>query len=213
MANKEPNKSAEEKIKAAARKLFIQKGFAGTRTREIADEAGINLALLNYYFGGKQNLFNIIMEETLLDFLGVVSTHFHNADTTLEEKMQHLSKAYIEFLLERPELPIFILSELRNQKKDFFTKVAGKLNLQESMFFEQIKTKYGNSKTDMKTDMKTENHVLLNLISMIMFPILGAPVVKLMLDMDDKEYMAQIKMREEWIPKWIGNMFSKYEKD
>lgn len=209
MAKKNLNQSAEEKIKAAARKLFIQKGFAATRTREIADEAGINLALLNYYFRGKQNLFNIIMEETLLGFLGVVSTHFHNPDTTLEEKIQQLSKAYIGFLLERPDLPIFILSELRNQKKEFFTKVSGKLNLKDSTFFAQIKAKYGHS----KSSIKTENHVLLNLISMIMFPILGAPVVKLMLDMDDKDYMAQIKMREEWIPKWIDNMFSTTEID
>ncbi len=208
MAKKERNDSAEEKIKIAARKLFIKKGFAATRTREIADEAGINLALLNYYFRGKQNLFNIIMEETMLGFLGVVSTHFHNPDTTLEEKMQQVSNAYIEFLLERPDLPIFILSELRNQKKEFFAKVAGKLNLQKSVFFQQIKASYGNS----EKSMKLENHVLMNLISMIMFPILGAPVVKLMLGMDDAEYTSQIKKREELIPKWIGNMFLTDEK-
>ena len=42
--------STEEKIKEAAQKVFIKKGYAATRTRDIADEAGINLALLNYYF-------------------------------------------------------------------------------------------------------------------------------------------------------------------
>lgn len=209
MAKKKTDETAEEKIKAAARKLFIQKGFAATRTREIADEAGINLALLNYYFGGKQNLFNLIMEETLLGFLEVVSIHFHNPDTTLNEKMEHLSKAYIEFLLERPDLPIFILSELRNQKKVFFEKVAGKLNLKDSAFFTQLRATYHNP----GSELMIENHVLMNLISMIMFPILGAPVVKLMLDMNDSEYKAQLEMREEMIPEWIGNMFSKIEKD
>ena len=47
--------STEEKIMNAARAVFQRKGFAGTRTRDIAEEAGINLALLNYYFRSKQN--------------------------------------------------------------------------------------------------------------------------------------------------------------
>ena len=55
--------TTEEKIKEAARKLFTQKGFAATRTRDIAEEAGINLALLNYYFRSKQKLFDLIMKD------------------------------------------------------------------------------------------------------------------------------------------------------
>jgi len=53
--------STEEKIKAAARKVFLRKGFSATRTRDIAEEAGINLALLNYYFRSKQKLFEEVM--------------------------------------------------------------------------------------------------------------------------------------------------------
>ncbi|MFV0289726.1 MAG: TetR family transcriptional regulator, partial [Mangrovibacterium sp.] len=54
--------STEEKIMEAARKVFHAKGFAATRTRDIAEEAGINLALLNYYFKSKQKLFAMVME-------------------------------------------------------------------------------------------------------------------------------------------------------
>ena len=49
--------TTEQKIVEAARKIFTQKGYAATKTRDIAEEAGINLALLNYYFGSKENLF------------------------------------------------------------------------------------------------------------------------------------------------------------
>ena len=52
--------STEEKIKEAARKIFHKKGYAGTRTRDIAEEAGINLALLNYYYRSKEKLFELI---------------------------------------------------------------------------------------------------------------------------------------------------------
>lgn len=52
-----------ERIKTAAAKLFAQKGFAATRVRDIASEAGINLAAVNYYFRSKQKLFDLIMGE------------------------------------------------------------------------------------------------------------------------------------------------------
>lgn len=58
MAKKEKVRdlSTEEKILKAATKVFTEKGYAGTRTRDIAEEAGINLALLNYYFRSKEKL-------------------------------------------------------------------------------------------------------------------------------------------------------------
>ncbi len=57
------DKSTEEKIKIAAERLFMENGFSGTRTRDIAEAADINLALLNYYYRSKENLFNIIIME------------------------------------------------------------------------------------------------------------------------------------------------------
>jgi len=66
---KELDTSTEEKIKEAARIVFHKKGFAATRTRDIADEAGINLSLLNYYFRSKEKLFELIMLETLGEFV------------------------------------------------------------------------------------------------------------------------------------------------
>ena len=74
MAKKEKLKtdlSTEEKIKAAARKVFTQKGYSATRTRDIAEEAGLNLALLNYYFRSKEKLFELIMAEKMQQFFGV----------------------------------------------------------------------------------------------------------------------------------------------
>ena len=54
--------STEEKILISASKVFTEKGFSGTRTRDIAEEAGINLALLNYYFRSKEKLFEQVMK-------------------------------------------------------------------------------------------------------------------------------------------------------
>src|SRR3954470_1649970 len=83
--------SAEEKIKAAARVVFHQKGFAATRTRDIAQEAGINLALLNYYFRSKQKLFDLIMAETVSAFMQNMVLVLNDEKTTLAHKIQELS--------------------------------------------------------------------------------------------------------------------------
>src|ERR1700754_697375 len=90
--------SAEEKIKEAARKLFTQKGFAATRTRDIAEEAGLNLALLNYYFRSKQALFEIVMMEKLQQLFGNLYPILDEEITTLERKVEMVVHAYIELL-------------------------------------------------------------------------------------------------------------------
>lgn len=64
--------STEEKIKEAARKIFMEKGFGSTRTREIAEAAGINSALLNYYFRSKEKLFEIIMMESVQEMFAFI---------------------------------------------------------------------------------------------------------------------------------------------
>ena len=73
---KELDSTTEAKIKAAAEKVFMEKGFSATRTRDIAEEAGMNLSLLNYYFRSKENLYNIIMMEKLKVFFDIIENIF-----------------------------------------------------------------------------------------------------------------------------------------
>ena len=64
--------STEEKILETASKVFTEKGFSGTRTRDIAEHAGINLALLNYYFRSKEKLFEQVMKAKILLLFGQI---------------------------------------------------------------------------------------------------------------------------------------------
>src|SRR6202007_2839144 len=88
--------STEEKIKDAARVIFHRKGYAATRTRDIAEEAGINLALLNYYFRSKEKLFDIIMLESLYEFRQFMQTAFNDEKTSLESKIETMVGKYID---------------------------------------------------------------------------------------------------------------------
>ncbi|NLO70381.1 MAG: TetR/AcrR family transcriptional regulator [Porphyromonadaceae bacterium] len=94
------DKSTEEKIKIAAEKLFMEQGFSSTRTRDIADAADINLALLNYYYRSKKNLFDTIMMEkldmffdTMLDVISENQDDYFNLLNGLMNKTSDLMTA------------------------------------------------------------------------------------------------------------------------
>ena len=113
-AKKAPDTNTEAKIKAAARVVFHKKGFAATRTRDIAEEAKMNLALLNYYFRSKEKLFELIMFETLTEFYQTMGIVFNDETTTLEKKIQLIAEKYIDLIIAEPEIPLFIMSEIRS---------------------------------------------------------------------------------------------------
>src|ERR1700712_323657 len=98
--------STEEKIKEAARNIFTRKGYSATRTRDIAEEAGLNLALLNYYFRSKEKLFEIVMLEKMQKYFGVLAPVLNDASTSLENKVETIASKYIDLVIENPDLPL-----------------------------------------------------------------------------------------------------------
>src|SRR5580698_6477915 len=126
--------STEERIKAAARKLFTQQGFSATKTRDIANEAGINLALLNYYFRSKEKLFEIIMLENLGHFFQGVLAIVNDEKTDFYKKIDLLADFYISRLLDNPDVPLFVLNEARNNPE----RLPMQFNLMNSYFIKQF---------------------------------------------------------------------------
>ena len=115
--------TTEEKIKATARLVFHKKGYAATRTRDIAEEAGINLALLNYYFRSKEKLFEIIMFETLFGFMQNMIMVLSDEKSSLEKKVKLFVSNYIDLIIKDPNIPIFMLSEIRNHPENYLLNI------------------------------------------------------------------------------------------
>ena len=101
----------EQLILEVAEKLFVEKGFAGTKTTEIADEAGVNHALLHYYFRTKENLFNQIFEQKAIQLLGCFSITLDN-ESSFFEKLKEGIETHFDLLSKSPKLPFFILREV-----------------------------------------------------------------------------------------------------
>jgi AcrR family transcriptional regulator len=192
----EPGLSTEEKIKAAAQRVFMKKGYAATRTRDIAEEADINLALLNYYFRSKEKLFDLIMMEKLSKFFGGIAPVLNDPGTSLEQKFTLVSNNYIDLLIENPDLPLFILSELRTDPDRFVNNLPiGKIV--DSSFIKQLQERQPNVHP---------LHFLMNLLGLSVFPFIMRPVFRSSGIMSDKMFKTRMEERKAAIPKWMVAM-------
>ncbi len=191
--------NTEARIKEAARIVFLKKGFAATRTRDIAEAAGINLALLNYYFRSKQKLFNIIMFDALKIFLSSIYNVINDTDLSFEEKLASISSNYIDTLLINPEIPLFILSELRNDPDHLIENVGIKDLVLKSDLIKQLLEKVHSG------EFKPVNplNFIMNIIGMTVFPFLASPILKILGNMDQTEFNSLIESRKEEIPNWV----------
>ncbi|AZA83701.1 TetR family transcriptional regulator [Chryseobacterium lactis] len=191
--------STEEKIKNAARIVFYKKGFAATRTRDIAEEAGINLALLNYYFRSKAKLFEIIMIETMSGFFQNLLIVLNNKKTTLDEKVEEVVGRYIDLIIKEPEIPTFIISELRNNPNLLLQRIPLKEVIKTSVFLKQ------HQEAVEKGIIKASNplHFLINMLGLTVFPFIAKPMLLGSNELNDKEFENLMLERKKLIPMWI----------
>jgi AcrR family transcriptional regulator len=191
--------STEDKIKQAARKVFTQKGYAATRTRDIAEEAGMNLALLNYYFRSKEKLFDIVMMETMQQFIMAMKGVFNNEKTSLHEKVIQMADNYIELFRAEPNIPLFVLSEMRSHPDKFVSNMGVKKLLHDSHFFKQVMQATKGKMHPL--------HFMMNMIGMTVFPFVAAPLLRNVGNLKQQDFDALMQERKKMIPVWMDAMF------
>jgi len=197
-----PEPNTEAKIKAAARVVFHKKGFAATRTRDIAKEAKMNLALLNYYFRSKEKLFELVMLETLVSFFQTMGLVFNDATTTLEIKIEQVAEKYIDLITTEPEIPLFIMSEIRNNGAAILEKLPVIDMIMKSTFIMQYKEAALKGKIIEPNPL----HFLMNMLGLIVFPFIGSPMIKKVGKLNDKQFDKLMQERKELIPVWMKAM-------
>ena len=200
--------NSEERIKAAARKVFHQKGYAGTRTRDIAEEAGINHAMVNYYFRSKEKLFQIVMIETMTYFFQGISAILNEETTSLEQKIEQVVAKYIDLLLEEPELPTFVFNEVRSNPEPFIENSPIYKALQNSVLARQYTEAVARGEVSEPNLLQ----MVLNVISLVIFPFITQPILIALNKIDNDQYKALMLERKKLIPQWIKAMLFVEEK-
>ncbi len=192
--------STEEKIKQAAKEVFISKGFSGCSTREIAKASGINVALVNYYFRSKSQLFALIFNAAMEDFTNSMVEVF-GRNLSLPEKMRILIDKEYDFLSNHPELPTFIINETNRESGISFANAG---------FFEKM-TKTGIFEQCIEAQQKGEmreidlRNMTLLILSNCHYPFMSKNMMKSMLKIDDIQWKEAIEFHKIHVTELLVN--------
>ncbi len=190
--------STEDKIYLAARRIFVLKGMEGARMQEIADEAGMNKALLHYYFRSKENLFKAVFKDIFTKFFSKVKdTLFSNI--TSKDKLVVFIDSYIDLISSNPYVPQFIINEINRDPKVLKTLMfESGIEPQKilELFFNEVKLE-NSSEVDSR-------HIVISLMGMLVFPFVARPLLQMIYFNNDSEtYDHFLKERKEVVKNMI----------
>ncbi len=199
-AQEKADKDTELRIFEAARKIFHAKGLDGARMQEIADEAGINKAMLHYYFRSKDKLFGSIFEEDFREFFKRLA-ELISADLPLLEKIEFFVANYLELILQNSYIPAFILSEIHHNPERIKNIFLEKGIKAEQIFMDDIKTAISLG-IIRPIDPK---QLIVNIIGLCIFPIVAKPILCTMLSFDEEGYRNFIEERKKEVARFVIN--------
>lgn len=203
MAKQELN--TEEKILHAARDVFQKKGMTGARMQEIADKAGINKALLHYYYRTKDKLFEKVFEMAFSLFIPKVK-EMMGSDKPIFEKIEFFVDSYLNLLQKHPYIPGFVISEL-NRNPDILVNLFEKnVRLQQDNMIEKLNQQIQNEVSQGVLKPITAQNLMVNAISLCLFPIVARPILQgVLFGNDKKEYEGFLQQRKDFVKEYLIN--------
>ena len=197
----EQDKNTEQRIIEAAQKIFQTKGLAGARMQEIADEAGINKAMLHYYFRTKEKLFDYIFKIASKKIFPRIMQVL-SVDSPLEDKIRAFVSEYITFVQAHPYLPLFIIQELScSPDRLIAIMTEAKTGHNIKGFQDQINSEVAQGKIK---PIKAE-HLIVNMLALVVFPFAAKPLIQFIMGKSEDDYQAFIEERKITVSEFVLN--------
>jgi TetR/AcrR family transcriptional regulator len=198
----------EERILDAAHAVFLRRGTAGARMQEVADEAGVNKALLHYYFRSKDQLGQAVFRRALQALLPR-AMELLGSEATLEEKVRGIVALEVDVLRANPFLPGFVLSELTHHPERIRRLFETVLGTELGRMGERVRGRIGDQLAAGaeagRLRPMTPEAFLMNLISMVIFPFAARPLLTVLMGVDDGEFDGLMARRKESLPEFFLN--------
>lgn len=196
--------NTEQAILEAAKIVFVQKGMEGARMQEIADKAGINKALLHYYYRNKDKLFKAVFKETFFKLLPNL-VDLMKSDISLFDKIKLFVQIYIDIINENPSLPSFIIHEL-NRNPDSVVGLIKSSGVNPLSFVNQVQEEIENGSIEPIKPL----HLIVNMLSMCIFPFVAKPILQdIIFNKDEQQYEIFIQERKKEVADFIINSIRK----
>jgi TetR/AcrR family transcriptional regulator len=203
-----PDGDAEHRILDAAHAVFLRRGTAGARMREIADEAGVNKALLHYYFRNKDRLAQAVFQQVAQQFFPAVLAALAS-DDPLEEKVAQVVRLELDHLSRRPYLPGYILSELHHHPDRVRQLVAAMVGVPveeaRGRLFTTLRRQIDERVRAGTMRRIAPEQFVINLLSLCVFPFAARPMLMAILELDHVGFERFIaRRRKELVPFFLG---------
>lgn len=192
--------SAERKILEASKRIFQRKGMYGARMQEIADEAGINKALLHYYFRSKDKLFDAVFQDAAKSFFSKIR-ELINVEKPLFEKIEYFVEQYLELLMKNSFIPAFIISEV-HQNPDRIKNIFLESGVNPGLVFAKAVNSAVSEGLIHPIDPR---QLIVNIVGLCVFPIAARPILKTFLNQSDEDYSSFMEVRKKELAKFIIN--------
>ena len=198
----------EQRILDAAHEVFIRTGTAGARMQEIAREAGVNSALLHYYFRSKDRLAQAVFHRAAAQLMPAV-VGVLVSDRSLPDKVRAVVEVEIDRLSRTPYLPGYILSEITHHPERIAQLVSALTGSQPDALGRRLLRTIGDQidgevRAGRMRRLSTEQF-LVNLLSLCIFPFAARPMISALMGLDDKAFARFIRERREGLPDFFLN--------
>lgn len=199
------DRDTERRILEAAHAVFMRRGTAGARMQEIAEEAGVNQALLHYYFRTKDRLatavFLMAVTRVLPAVLAIVAS-----DLPLDAKLERFVATYIDEIRQRPFIPAYIVSELHHHPERLLGAATGALDTAPSGFrarLDGLQAQLDAGAAAGELRPMSALQFLVNTLSLTVFPFLAQPLLRFGAGLDDTAFDRLLEERKKELPGFI----------
>jgi AcrR family transcriptional regulator len=195
----------EQRILDAARRVFIRRGTAGARMQEIAAEAGVNQALLHYYFRSKDRLAAVVFREAAARLLPAV-VELLGSDASIEQKVERFVHLYIDGVRRSPFIPGYIIAELHQQPERLTTLIdaAGPVARETAdVVRERLGAQLRAAAAAGEIRPISAESFVVNMIALCVMPVLARPLLDALLGMDDESFGRFLDQRRAELPTFI----------
>lgn len=204
----ERDHDTEQRILDAARRVFLQRGTAGARMKEIAEMAGVNQALLHYYFRSKERLAEAVFLQAGRQLLPRVIALL-GSEVPIEEKVEQVIHIELDRLSRAPYLPGYLLSELHQNPGRVHQLVAAMTGMDAAGVGPRVLATL-KQQIDARVRAGTMRPIapeqfIVNLLALCIFPFAAKPMLSAVLGLDQKGFERFIARRRRELAAFFLN--------
>jgi len=201
-----PAGGTEQQILDAAHAVFVRRGTSGARMQDIAAEAGVNQALLHYYFRSKERLSEAVFRRAAAQLLPRVIEAMAS-ELSIEDKVARVVELELDHLLRVPYLPGYIISELHHHPERARQLISAVTGMTPEDVRPRVVTRLREQLDAGVRDGRfrpiAPDQFIVNLFSLCIFPFAARPMLMALLGLDQPGFERFIGQRRDQLTAFV----------